>query len=151
MIKHRVSLGTVTLFLFVGGLTPYFAQNVSTASEQPDLARRRIAVSLLRTINTAEVGEVSNFGSFAEWETLLAHQPDFMNKFLAMNYPQEASPRFTDMPEILPGWSLRLSRHTDGRGYDLLLQDLTDKRCGYAALTDERGVIRQSKTIDCQI
>lgn len=151
MIKHRVSLGTVTLVLFLGALTPYFAQNDSTAPEKPDLARRQLAVSLLRTINTAEVGEVSNFGSFAEWETLLADQADFMNKFLAMHYPQEAALRFGDMPEILPGWSLRLNRHTDGRGYDLLLQDLTDKRCGYAALTDERGVIRQSKVIDCQI
>jgi hypothetical protein len=39
----------------------------------------------------------------------------------------------------------------DGKGYDLMLQDLTDKTCWYAALTDESGVIRQSKAIDCKI
>jgi transposase len=38
-----------------------------------------------------------------------------------------------------------------GRGYDVRLQDLTDKNCWYAALTDESGVIRQSKSIDCTI
>jgi hypothetical protein len=32
-----------------------------------------------------------------------------------------------------------------------LLEDKTDKACGYAAITDERGVIRQSKAIDCDI
>jgi hypothetical protein len=150
MIRHRISLGTVTLFLFIGALTPYFAQNVPTASEQPDLARHQLAVRFLRSINTAEVADFSNFGSFAEWQTLLAHQPNFLNKCLALNYPHEATPRFADMSEILPGWSLRLNVHTDGKGYDVLFQDLTDK-CGYAALTDERGVIRQSKAIDCQI
>jgi hypothetical protein len=55
------------------------------------------------------------------------------------------------MPEILLGWSLRLAVHADGKGYDVRLQDLTDKGCWYAALTDESGVIRQSKAIDCEI
>jgi hypothetical protein len=46
---------------------------------------------------------------------------------------------------------LRLNITADGQGYDVLLEDTTDKNCGYAAVTDERGVIRQSKAIDCQI
>jgi len=48
---------------------------------------------------------------------------------------------------------------SDGQGYDLLLIDMTDEKCGYAVLTDEDGVIRQSKAIwwgwfriaDCEI
>jgi hypothetical protein len=44
-----------------------------------------------------------------------------------------------------------LNVHADGRGYDAMLQDLGDKTCGYAALTDESGVIRQSKAINCNI
>lgn len=36
------------------------------------------------------------------------------------------------------GWSLRVT----GKGYDLILEDLTHKSRGYAAITDERGVIR---------
>jgi hypothetical protein len=68
-----------------------------------------------------------------------------------MNYPKEANLQFSEMPEILPGWSLRFNTHADGQGYDVRLQSLTDKTCWYAALTDESGVIRQSKAIDCEI
>jgi len=39
----------------------------------------------------------------------------------------------------------------DGQQYDLLLRDKTDQACGYAALTDENAVIRQAKTINCEI
>ena len=38
------------------------------------------------------------------------HQPKFFDKFLAINYSQEANLRFAEMPEILPGWSLRFKR-----------------------------------------
>jgi len=55
--------------------------------------------------------------------------------------------QFNDPPEILPGWNLRLNLHSDGQGYDLLVRDMTDEKCGYAVLTDENGVIRQSKAI----
>jgi hypothetical protein len=54
-------------------------------------------------------------------------------------------------PEILPGWNLRLHVHADGQGYDVLLKDLGDKNCGYAALTDEDAIIRKSKAIDCPL
>lgn len=40
---------------------------------------------------------------------------------------------------------------SDGKGYDVLLEDTTDKSCAYAAVRDERGIIRQSKAIDCAI
>ena len=46
---------------------------------------------------------------------------------------------------------MRLNVTADGKGYDLILEDLTDKSCGYALATDERGIIRQSKNIDCAI
>ncbi|HXN50410.1 MAG TPA: hypothetical protein VN943_00635 [Candidatus Acidoferrum sp.] len=51
----------------------------------------------------------------------------------------------------MPGWTLRLNVSSDGKGYDVLLEDTTDQTCGYAAVTDERGIIRQSKAIDCEI
>jgi hypothetical protein len=50
------------------------------------------------------------------------------------------------MPEILPGHNLRFNVHSDGQGYDVLLEDATDKS-GYAALSDERGVIRECKAL----
>ena len=52
--------------------------------------------------------------------------------------------RFGDAPEILPGWNLRLSVHTDRQGCDVLLEDKTDKN-GYAVLSDERAYIRECK------
>ena len=65
--------------------------------------------------------------------------------------PQRAAAHFSKGPEILPGWTLRLNLTKDGKGYDLLLEDTSDEKRGYAAVTDERGIIRQSKAIDCPI
>jgi hypothetical protein len=67
------------------------------------------------------------------------------------NIPELAAVHFSKGPEILSGWTLRLNLTNDGRGYDLLLEDTVNRACGYAAVTDERGVIRQSKAIDCEI
>ena len=144
---------TLPLALFPGVLAPQFAQNASTVPEKPDKEKHNHALlfGLIRTINTAEVSDHSSYGSYEEWPTLLARQQEYFNGWLSHYYPQEANLQFGDMPEILPGWSLRFNVHADGRGYDVRLQDLTDKTCAYAALTDESGVIRQSKAIDCEI
>jgi hypothetical protein len=127
MKKYLVILSTVSLVLLIGVFTPHFAQNAPTDSDKSDQKRHQQAVGLLRTINTAEVVEFTNYGSYASWETFLAHQPNSLNKFLATNYPQGTSIHFADMPEILPGWSLRFNLRADGRGYDVRVQDLTDK------------------------
>jgi hypothetical protein len=124
-----------------------FFSTLLPGTQKPHLERRGHAVGLLRTINTAEVGELSNYGSYASWQTLLAHQPKYFDKFLAMNYAQEAKLHFADMPEVLPGWTLRFNVHADGQGYDVRLQDMADKLYGYAALTDESGLIRQGEPL----
>ena len=142
MKKHPVISSVVLLVLFLGVLTPQFAQDTLNNPPKPDLIRRVRALGLLRTINTAEVTELYKYGSYAPWQSLLAHQS--LNEWLARIYPQEANLRFGDAPEILPGLNLRLNVHTDGQGYDILLEDATDKT-GYAVLTDERGVIRECK------
>jgi hypothetical protein len=151
MKKRQVILSTVLLVLFLGVQTPQFAQDTSTGPANADQARRRVAIGLLRTINTAEVTSHSKNGSFVIWNTLLSDQPQYFDKFLTINGLQKNNVHFSDPPEILTGWNLRLNVHTDGQGYDVLLRDMTDEKCGYAALTDESGVIRQSKAIDCQI
>jgi len=152
MKKHRVILSTVLLVLFLGVLTSQFAQNTPTRPAKADRTRPEVAVGLLRTINTAEqVSYPVKNGSFVIWQTVLSDQPKFFDKFLAINGLQQSNLHFADAPEILPVWNLRLNVHPDGQGYDVLLRDMTDEKCGYAALTDESGVIRQSKTIDCEI
>jgi hypothetical protein len=144
MKKHPVISSVLLLALFLGVLTPQFAQDTPTNPPRPDLERRVHALGLLRTISTAEVGELLKYGSYGSWQTLLAHQSEYLNEWPARFYPHEANLRFGDAPEILPGFSLRLNVHTDGRGYDILLEDATDKT-GYAVLSDERGVIRECK------
>jgi hypothetical protein len=132
--------------------TPQFAQDTGETASSPDLARHRIAVSFLRTLNTAEYVSRDKIGSFLPWKPLLAECPDFFGaKFLEFNGLEKNVSRVSDESEVLPGWNLRLNVHEDGRGYDVLLIDKTDKMCSYAALTDESGVIRQSKAINCEI
>lgn len=72
-------------------------------------------------------------------------------KWATHNDPELADVHVAPGPEILPGWKLRLYLSSDGNHYEALLEDATDKGCGYAAFTDERGVIRQGRTIDCDI
>jgi len=148
---HQLILSTALLVLFLGVQTPQFAQDTSTSSAKTGRAKHSVAISLLRAINTAEVTYQHENGSFAKWQTLLSSQPKYFDKFLAIYGPEKSNPHFADVPQILAGWNLRLNVHSDGQGYDVLLQDMTDDKCGYAALTDESGIIRQSKAIDCEI
>lgn len=151
MNKRLLILSAVLLVFLVGAQTPQLAQDASKGPTKSDQERHSVAIGLLRTINTAEVGELSTYGAYSSWPTLLGHQPKYLDEWFARFSEEDPKGHFGDMPEILPGWSLRLNVHVDGKGYDLLLQDLTDKKCWYAALTDESGVIRQSKAIDCNI
>jgi hypothetical protein len=151
-MKKRWFIPTaILLTLFLGVMTSQNAQDVPRGAANPDWLRRQFAISLLRTINTAEVVDKSTYGSFSTGQTLQAHDATYFEKFIAMHQQQLPNMNFADPPEILPGWSLRLNVHAGGQGYDLLLQDMTDKKCGYAAVTDENAIIRQSKWIDCEI
>jgi hypothetical protein len=151
-MTQRLLIFSIVLLVFLLGVqAPQFAQDTSTGPAKSDQDRQRVAIGLLRTINTAEVGELSKYGTYSSWPTLLVHQPKFFDTWFTRFSSEDPKGHFGDMPEILPGWSLRLNVHAAGKGYDVRLQDLTDKACWYAALTDESGVIRQSKVIDCKI
>jgi len=108
---------------------------------------------LLRAINTAEYDYKSRHVNFVGWDVLVG-SGEFTGRgmhFAALNEPQLSNAQFAKLPVSLPGWALRLNVTADGKGYDVLLEDQTDKSCGYAAGTDERAVIRQSTVIDCAI
>jgi hypothetical protein len=140
----------LVLFAFWSGSREPHAEQ--TPGQSSDDQRHAQAIGFLRTVNTAEVMEFHKSAAYATWPTLQAHQAQFLNRFLQQNYPaQAAAPQFSPEPEIIPGWSLRLEVHADGKGYDLRLLDLDDKSCSYAAISDESGIIRQSKAIDCPI
>ena len=148
MKKHRILLSTVLLVLALGVMTPQFGQDASTNAKKTDQEKlhRALCMGLVRTINTAEVPEFYKYGSYAAWPTLLVHQQEYFNGWLSRFYPQEVNLRFADMPEILPGYGLRLNLHADGRGYDLRLEDTTAK-LRYAAFSDESGVIWQGEPL----
>src|SRR5579863_325710 len=116
MKKYSVLLTTVLLVLMFGVLVPQFAQNAPTGPGNPDRERRATAIGLMRTINTAEVTEVTTYGSFAAWQTLLAHGGEDMKRCL-----QEYGTQLGPAPEVLPGWRLRLNVSADGKSYDLML------------------------------
>ncbi len=138
------------------------AQDTAKSVEPSRRSQQELAVGLLRSINTAEQSYHYRTGAFAAWPVLLVNERRLLgNKFSMSAYPgltespafdgRFANSKLTAGPQILPGWNLRLNVHADGQGYDVLLVDLTDKTCGYAALSDEAGIIRQSKTIDCEL
>ena len=153
MQKKSFFLPILVVALIIGVAATLRGQNRISPPSDPDHAKHSLAVNLLRAINTAEYDYHSKHGSFASKETLLASE-EFKGRGLswaAKNDPQFANAQISSGPEVLPGWALRLNLTADAKGYDVLLQDTTDKSCGYAAYTDERGIIWQSKTIDCKI
>jgi hypothetical protein len=141
MRKLRIFVSAFSLLLALGPLQ--FAQDVSTGDKHRLSERQRVMVSLVRSINTIEVNEVYDYGSYAPWPILLAHHEEFNGWLKRLYSSGEANARFGDMPEILPGWNLRLNVQTDGKGYVLLLADTNDKS-GFAWVSDESGIIRHS-------
>lgn len=145
MKKFQIILSAALLVLVLGVLASLFAQDGSTGPEKPDLRRRSIMVGLVRTINTAEVSEQATYGSFASWQSLLAHQQS-LNEWLTNSYSRDPNVRFGSGPEILPGWNLRLSVQSDGSGWVVMLADAQDKN-EFTLLSDERGVIWECKPL----
>ena len=146
MDKRLMIFATVLLVFLLGVQTPQFAQDASTGPVTPGDEPLRVALGLVRTINTAELTERYAHGSFATWQTLLAHQHEYLDEWLSLFYSREPNVHFGAMPEILPGWNLRLLVQPDGLGYVVLVEDAKDKN-RYAALSDERGVIRICKPL----
>jgi hypothetical protein len=147
-----VALALSSLVLILGAQQTQTEQTAKQQSSDATHARRSVAVNTLRAINTAEYSYRTAHGGFVPWEILVASKElNGGRRFAVQNEAQLANSQFSKLPEILPGWALRLNVTPDGKGYDVLLEDMTDKTCGYAAITNESGLIRQSKTLDCDI
>jgi hypothetical protein len=141
MKKHRVILSVVLLVMALGASASRVPQDVRTAGGGNSQDQSRVTtLGFLRTINTAEAAEFAKQGSYASWQTLMEHQQEYLNSWQATYAPRTS---FANLPEVIPGLvKLRLNVHADGRGYDVLVEDLKDKN-GYAGLSDERGVVRE--------
>ena len=139
-----------TLFLASALLTMSTAAQKTTFGVQ-DRAReqRSLAFGMVRAINAAEVHYKKEHGSFANWETLYS-TGDFSSsgtKWAPETLPTVAHAMYGSGPEIVPGWRLRITLSKDG--YDLQLEDVADTKCHYAVTSDERGIVRQGRSVDC--
>ena len=115
--------------------------------------RRSFAQNLVKAINAAEADYRKKHEVFANWDTLIG-MGDFSStgtKWAPADFPTVAHALYGSGAEIVPGWRLRLHLSNSGKAYDLLLEDVTDPKCSYTVFSDERGMIRQGKSIDCPL
>jgi len=150
-LKNASAMILLTGILLI--LPNAIAQKTPPGVSDREKERRSLAINLTRAINTAEANYKKGHGVYANWDLLLANGDftDSGTKWAPETYPTVAHAMYGRGPEIVPGWKLRLSLSKDATAYDLLLEDATDPKCGYAVVSDERGLIRQSKSIDCPL
>lgn len=127
------------------------AQKNAPGVSDRERERRSLAVNIVRAINAAEASCKKNRGAYATWDALISNG-DFSEagtKWAPESFPTVAHAMYGSGPEIVPGWKLRLQLSKEGTAYDLILEDVTDPKCSFAVFTDERGIIRQGKSVDC--
>ena len=154
MHQRKPAISTFLLFilLFVPALHAG-PQKSTIAPSTRENERRSFAVNLLRAINNSELDYQKKHGAYANWDALIAegYFSQSGTKFISEEFPTVAHALYGRGPEIVPGWKLRLNVSNNGKSYDARLEDVTDAKCRYAGITDDSGIIRQSKTIDCPL
>ena len=143
---------TTTVLLLFALVAGGFRKVPGVNAQQPYSEKQAAILGLMRTIITFEYSDFSQDGSYETWPALLERHADDFNGWLAQNWPRQAdgqgtAQRFSALPEVLPGWKLRLELSADGHRYSVLIEDVNDKQ-GLAYFGDERGIIRQGKYIN---
>jgi hypothetical protein len=130
-----------------------WAQKGAPAVTDRERERRSFAQNLVKALNAAEADYRKKHDVYANWDTLVGIG-DFSSsgtKWAPADFPTVAHALYGNGAEIVPGWRLRLHLSKGDKAYDLLLEDVTDPKCSYAVFSDERGLIRQGKSIDCAL
>ena len=129
------------------------AQKPSVGVGDRERERRSLAADITRAINSAEADYLRKHETFANWDTLFGNGyfTEKGTKWAPESFPTVTHAMYGRDKEIVPGWKLRLNISNNGKSYDLLLEDTSDPKCLYAIVSDERGVIRHSKALDCPI
>ncbi len=127
------------------------AQKNSPTLQDRQREQHSLAMNIVRAINTAEANYKKTHGSYASWNDLFSNGDftDSGTKWSSESFPTVAHAMYGSGPEIVPGWKLRLNLSKDGAAYDVFLEDVTDSKCGYAVMSDERGMIRQGRSVAC--
>lgn len=148
------SVSALTLSaMFLLAASPAGAQKTPFGNADRERERRSLAVNLVRAINTAESNYKKTRGTYVTLDALISNGDFSENgtKWAPESLPTVAHAMYGSGAEIVPGWKLRLHVSKDGNAYDLVLEDVTDPKCGYAVISNERGLIRQGKNIDCPL
>ena len=149
MQRRTLTIAAILFFAITAGGYQQVQPNAITQQLYTD--RQMSMLGLMRMINTFEVSEIGQHGSYSTWPVLLKNNSDEFNGWLARNWPVEAGaqgtpPHFSAVPEVLPGLKLRLEPSADGHTFAVLVEDVNDKQ-GFAFFSDERGIIREGKYI----
>lgn len=153
MREHRSVAAVVALTAVLQLVISAYAQKGSPGLSDQERQRHSLAINLTRAINAAEANYQKNHGVYANWDSLVGNGDftDVGTKWAPESFPTVAHAMYGRGKEIVPGWKLRLNLSLDGKAYDLLLEDVTDPKCGYAVVSDERGRIRQSRALECEL
>jgi hypothetical protein len=134
-------------------MAPSNAQKGSPTQQDRERERHSLAINIVRAINKAEANYKKTTGAYVPWDTLTTNN-DFTEtgtKWATEAFPTVAHAMYGTVPEIVPGWKMRLVISKDGSAYSLLLEDANDPKCNYSVMSDERGTIRQGKSVDCPL
>lgn len=152
-MRGKLHKAAVVLMLVMSSQAVASAQKGSPAIADRERERRSFAQNLVKAINAAEADYRKKHDVYANWDTLVGIGDFSSNgtKWAPADMPTVARALFGNGAEIVPGWKLRLHLSKGDKAYDLILEDVTDPKCGYAVFSDERGSIRQGKSIDCPL
>lgn len=151
MRKNLQKGGWLLMLLLLAGQQASWSQKGTTPAVDRERERRSFAQNFARALNAAEADYFKKHGVYANWETLVS-LGDFSSsgtKWASSDFPTVAHALYGSGPEIVPGWRLRLHLSNGDKAYDAVIEDVTDLKCGYAVITDERGMIRQGKSVEC--
>jgi hypothetical protein len=153
LISSRIIATFSFSAVFLFAVAPAHPQKSPIGAPDRERERRSLAVNLVRAINAAEANYKKTHGTYATWDTMIGNGDftDHGTKWAPESFPTVAHAMYGSGAEIVPGWKLRLQISRDGNAYDLLLEDVTDPKCGFAVISDERGLVRQCKSVDCPL
>ena len=152
-MRGKMRKAALLMILILTWQAASWAQKGAPVVTDRERERRSFAQNLVKALNAAEADYRKKHDVYANWDTLVGIG-DFSSsgtKWAPADFPTVAHALYGNGAEIVPGWRLRLHLSKGDKAYDLLLEDVTDPKCSYAVFSDERGLIRQGKSIDCPL
>ena len=151
MGRWMCNTGLLGILMILAGVPVGWSQKGAISTAQPERERHSFAQNFARALNAAEADYFQQHQVYANWDTLigLGYFSQSGTKWISPDFPTVARALYGNGSEVVPGWRLRLHLSNKDKSYDASIEDVNDPKCGYAVTTDERGMIRQGKSVDC--